>query len=597
MPTGHPHRSTLARSPAARLVALALLSLAPGACRSVYNPFTEADEDRARTVALSRLRELRAGSLDEYRREGPPQTPEEQTRTVMSRFAGLETVELTLEECRASTLERNLNLKVALIDPAIARERAGAEEAKFESTFFTRAAWQNFDSPTASNLDSAQSERRLITPGVRIPMRTGGNVTVSLPVSKAETDNQFSTLNPAYNSDLQFSISHELLRNAGRRVNTASIRIAQYSQQVSEAQTKLEIIRQLAAVDRAYWRLYQARAELDVRQQQYELAVAQLDRARRRVDAGSAPEIEVIRAQAGVADRLETIIAVQNALRLQQRELKRIINIPGLDVDSPVMLTPTSLPDPVEYVIDHAQTCQAALTNRMELLELELRLAADAASIDVARSQSLPLFTVDYTYRVNGLGRSMQDSFHTLQRNNFADWEAGLNFEIPLGNEAARSRLRETILTRIQRLATKEAREQAIRLEVLNAADTIDGTWQRILAARQSVILNTRALQAEQRQFDVGQSTSNDVLDAATRLADAQSAEIRALTDHQIAQIDLAFATGTLLGAGKVDWEPVARPGTGSRDTDPAETLPPSLLDDAHIHPPRAVPSPVPLTP
>jgi outer membrane protein TolC len=220
------------------------------------------------------------------------------------------------------------------------------------------------------------------------------------------------------------------------------------------------------------------------------------------------------------------------------------------------MVVTTTPPAPVEYRFDPATLCVQAIANRMEMLELELRLAADAATIDVQRSRALPLFTLDYTYRVNGLGGSMQDSFHTLNRNRFTDWELGLNFQVPLDNEEARSRVRQAILTRVQRLATKEAREQAIRQEVLNAVDSLDGTWQRILAARQSVILNTRSLQAEQRQFDVGRSTSTDVLDAATRLADAQSAEIRALTDHQIAQVDLAFATGTLMGAAKVAWEP-----------------------------------------
>ena len=33
--------------------------------------------------------------------------------------------------------------------------------------------------------------------------------------------------------------------------------------------------------------------------------------------------------------------------------------------------------------------------------------------------------------------------------------------------------------------------------------------------------------------------------------------EVRALADYQIAQTDLAFATGTLLGATKVQWAPV----------------------------------------
>jgi hypothetical protein len=55
-----------------------------------------------------------------------------------------------------------------------------------------------------------------------------------------------------------------------------------------------------------------------------------------------------------------------------------------------------------------------------------------------------------------------------------------------------------------------------------------------------------------------GSRTSTDVLNAAASLADSQSSEIRALADYQIAQIDLAFATGTLLGAAKVEWQPQA---------------------------------------
>ena len=147
------------------------------------------------------------------------------------------------------------------------------------------------------------------------------------------------------------------------------------------------LFRSLAAVDRAYWRLYQARAELEVRQQQYELAVAQLERAKRRVAGGAAAEIEVTRAEAGIADRLEAIIVTQNAVRLQQRELKRVVNMPGLDVDSRTMVETSTSPDPVEYLFDAAKVCDFAIGNRMEMLELELRLAADAATIEVERSQ------------------------------------------------------------------------------------------------------------------------------------------------------------------------------------------------------------------
>ena len=41
------------------------------------------------------------------------------------------------------------------------------------------------------------------------------------------------------------------------------------------------------------------------------------------------------------------------------------------------------------------------------------------------------------------------------------------------------------------------------------------------------------------------------------KFADAQSVEIRALAEYQISQVDLAYATGILLGAAKVRWEPI----------------------------------------
>ena len=90
--------------------------------------------------------------------------------------------------------------------------------------------------------------------------------------------------------------------------------------------------------------------------------------------------------------------------------------------------------------------------------------------------------------------------------------------------------------------------------------DQIEATWQRVLANRQRTVLAARDLRAEGRQFELGLRTSTDVLDAQTRLGDAQSAEIRSLVDYQIAQVDLAYATGTLLGAARVEWEPIVPP-------------------------------------
>jgi outer membrane protein TolC len=317
------------------------------------------------------------------------------------------------------------------------------------------------------------------------------------------------------------------------------------------------VIRELANVDRTYWRLYAAREFLDVTVSQYELAREQLERARRRVRAGDAAEVEVIRAESGVAERLEVIINAVNDVRNAQRELKRVINLPGLDVGSVTMLIPASSPDPVPYALDPGVLADAGVQNRMEMLEIELRLAQDLSTIDFAKNQALPSFVLDFQYTVNGLGPTYNRSVSVVSDMEFRDWFVRGTFEVPLGNEAAESRVHQAILRRLQRLSSKAARELAIRQEVHSSVDGLQASWQRILAARQAVILAERTLQAEQNQFRVGARTSTDVLDAATRLADAQASEIRALTDYQIAQVELAFATGTLLGASRIEWTPL----------------------------------------
>lgn len=541
--------------------ALLVCAIALSGCT---NPLFPDEDDYAPQVSLDRLRRIEPTPIPEYEVE-PLELEVPDAASARARFEGVERVELTIEECRASALEHNLDLDVTLLNPAIAAEGLAQEEGRFESVFTLSTLWTETDTPVSSELDSAQQKFQIFEPGVRIPLRTGGTAEITLPFTRNETDNQFSTLNPAYTSDLEFSLSHNLMRGAGRRATMYPIRIASYELQISQAQTKGEVIRQLAAVDRSYWRLYAARAVLDVRLQQLELAQAQLDRAQRRFDAGDVAEIEVLRAQAGVADQLDAIINAQTLVLQQQRELKQVINMPGLDVGSTVHVATASPPDPARYEFERDELVAAAIENRMDLLELELRLAADLATADWSRNQALPLLALDYTYRVNGLGGSVGDTIESLQDNNFEDWSVGLRGELPMGNEERQSAVRRALVQRLQRLATRDAREQAISREVLDAIDSIESGWQRLIATRQSVILNTRALQAEERQFGVGGSTTTDILLAASNLGESQIAEIRAIVDYQVSQVDLAFATGTLLGADRVEIVPADPEGTLGR--------------------------------
>jgi outer membrane protein len=550
--------SDAAAAPSSHRTAIAALAtaVALGGC---HNPFFTEKNYLNRTIPQEETREVQAVELRSQSTTAPVTVEEavsKVTQDVVEPPPPPEQFELSLADVRAAALENNLDLKVELFNPSIAQATLDAERAKFESAFFINASRTDSDTPVALQTEGSQFTFDSINAGVSIPLRTGGTVTVALPLTHTDTNNPFATLDPSYTADLAFSISQPLLQGAGVNVNTHSIRVASYQETIVEAQTKLEAIRILANADRAYWRLYASRRELEVRQQQYELAVAQLERAKRRVAAGDVAQIEVTRAESGVASSLQAIITAQAAVRRTQRDLKRIINREDLPINQPTAIITTTQPQPLGLTLDGDALADFAVTNRMEMLELELQLAMDASTIDFRRNAKLPLVTLDYQYNYTSLGGTFGQAFDQLGEFKFDEWTLGVQATIPIGNEAAKSLYHQAILQRLQRLNTREQREVAIRQEVLDALDTLDESWQRILAARQESVLEGRTYDAERRQFDVGLRTSTDVLDAAARLADAQSREVLALAEYQIAQVDIAFATGTLLGHDRVQWTP-----------------------------------------
>jgi outer membrane protein TolC len=509
----------------------------------------------ALNVPREKTRKIDSFELETHRTPAPPAVPS----VLELPEIPLEKIDLGLDQCRAMALENNLSLKVQLLAPTIAREQVNAERAKFEASFVANVNYYKIDQPTAvaTTIQSSQGETGQVDLGVEVPLQTGGKVTFNLADDRRRTNLESLRFNPSYENDFSVSISQPLLRGAGVRINTHSIRIAEYDKQITDARTKLEVISVISAMDRVYWRLYAAYKQLEVRKQQHDLAKAQLQRAERFVEAGQQARIEIDRAEAGLAQSLESIIIAQNNLSDRQRELKRTLNKSGLQLQGPTAIVPATEPNPIHYTFQTNQLVDQAIGNRMEMLELELQIAKNISNIDYLRNQALPLVTMNYTYNINGLGPTRSDSLDLLQDNNFSDHIIGLKLLVPLGNKAAESTLRAAYYTRMQTLASKENRQKIIEVEVLDALDQLESNWQRILAARQNSILQERLYQAEIRQFENGLTTSTDVLEAQTNFANAQSTEINALAEYQIALVDLAYASGTLLGAAQVEWEPI----------------------------------------
>lgn len=511
-----------------------------------------------------------------------------------------EKLEVALADVRVAALANNLDLQVELLDPAIAQQNVPIEEGRFDALLGVAANRIHLDTPSVPPsgfpVTGSQFDSHNVDLQVTLPSRTGGSLQIARPLLEERPEGS-----PAlFDSDLRFSISQPLLRNAGIQINNAPIRIAKYTTLQVDALNRLQVITVLASAERQYWLLWAARKELDIRQQQYDLATRQMADVKRFVAAEAKPGFEVIRAEAGIAQRVETIIVAQANLTIAERELKRIMNRPDIPIESRTTIETASDPELLGLELDELMLADMALRNRPELTLQRFQLEIDNINIDVARNSRWPLATLDATTNVNGVGRSWNQSHDVLDDGDFVDYTVGLNVTMPIPNQTARALDRRARLRRSQTLATGEQLSQQIRQEVYNAVTLFEQNWQRILAARNNVRFATLDLDVERKLFDAGEQnrTTTEVLNAAGRLADAQSAEVRAIAAYQISRVDVAFATGTLLGLGRIRWDvnPACRyvtdATTTARPAAAEQPAPSALRQPESLDPPEELPPP-----
>ena len=501
--------------------------------------------------------------------QGPP-------RVVAELKQGLRS--LSVADVRAMVLRNNLDLDVALYKPAIAAAKVSEEIGKFDAIIGANFEYANKDLPKLDGplvdftsddplLDDARVKLTQVEQqkefvdmglGVTVPLPTGAKVKVDGILAQQDL---YEPQNfEQYVAATRFSLSQPLLRNAGTDVNLAAIRLARTDARAAEVQTKLKALKILMSSEKAYWRLYATRRFLDVRAEQFRLADENLKMVEALVGQGLAPEIEVLRAATGRAVRVQALIEAETAWRLRQRDLKAFLAADDLPLGGEPWIEITTEPLLAGVELDADALVARAMAERLELIEIELKLVEQGIRVGVAENQVWPIANLDVKYgtleRQQGFGSAWSSQWDL----DHDELMIGVNFEIPFTNQRARARLDATILDRARMMATREARELQVRREVYNAVDVLQQNWQRIVAARQRVIVAGANYDAELEQFRLGIRTMREVIEALTELGDAQLSEIRAIVDYQVSQIDLAFATGTLLGYARVDLAPIRLP-------------------------------------
>jgi len=128
--------------------------------------------------------------------------------------------------------------------------------------------------------------------------------------------------------------------------------------------------------------------------------------------------------------------------------------------------------------------------------------------------------------------RSFASVLQDLFANDFPNWTASLNVSYPIGRTQPEANLARARLQYSQSQTQLKNQELQVTTEVREAGRQVQTNQRRVETTRASRQLAERRLDAEERKFTAGTSTSFFVFQAQRDLAQARNNELRAILDY-----------------------------------------------------------------
>ena len=412
----------------------------------------------------------------------------------------------------------------------------------------------------------------------------GGALTAGFNNTHVTTNSTAALLTPQLGSNFQFRFTQNLLQGFGFLPNTRFIRIAKNNREISDVAFRLQVITTVDQIENMYWDLVFAYENVRVQQESLTYGQKALDDAKRQVQVGTIPPIQVVSAQSTVATDQQNLIVAQNNLQLQELLMKNALS---RSIEDPVLaeadVIPTStvqLPQ-TEPVIPIQDMINDALQHRAELVESRIDLNSRDISNKAIRNTLLPTLDAFVYYGGSGVGGNVNpalvppncdpatqncfnptngpppfvnggpvsygSTLNQLANSTAPDKGVGLSLTIPLRNRLAQSNQVRGELEYRQAQVREHQLENQVRIEVRNAQFDVRQNRAAVQAAQSAVDLARQTLDADLQKLKVGLTTQTAILQDAATLTTGESNLVSAKAAYEKSRIELDRATGLLL--------------------------------------------------
>lgn len=470
---------------------------------------------------------------------------------------------LTIDEAVALALEQNLDLQVERINPQVQDVSIALARTGWTPTFQSTLQNQTQNNPSDSFLsggvgeDKVTDDRLTTNFGVGQLLPWGGAYNVSWNSGRLATTNTFSSFNPRLSSTFAFNYTQPLLRNFGIDNTRQQILVTRKNREISDVQVQQTVAITTRNVKNAYWDLVFANANLDVQNQSLRLAEQSLKDNRARVEVGAMAPIDIVQAEAEVAQREEGVILAEAAIQRAEDRLRALISNPSAPDFWTMRIEPADQATFVPVIVDVDAAVREALGRRTDLEQSRKRIEANDVGIRYFRNQSLPDVNAQVNYSAIGLGGTQlqfgqgfppqvigqsQRGFTSVLGdafgNAFPTWSFALQVNYPIGTSNADASLTRARLQNRQAQMQLESQELTVATQIRDFARSVQTNSKRVEATRASRSLAERRLEAEEKKFQAGMTTSFLVFQAQRDLNLARNNELQALIDYLKSVVD-----------------------------------------------------------
>lgn len=439
-----------------------------------------------------------------------------------------EVMELTLSDAVVLGLRGNRTIRSAYLQRISQRFDLKVAEEQFDPQFNLRGRY------LATQRDDDHDQIGEISPTVSME----GALGTKFSLSWTEALNRGGEVGSRHSRGVTLAVIQPLLRDAGRDVATAPLRLARLSEQMNQLELQSMVSQVVTQIVLAYRELLRA-------QEQVRIAEEGLVRARHLAEvnealiaAGQMAEFDILQTQAGMASRE---LDVEEAINQREARRLELLHLMALDLATPLQ---ASDPLAVRQVSLNAEEARhIAKAHQPEYL-IQL-IAREQVEINATVAHNQRLWDVSL---VGGVSQ-LQNRFGSSEHANDRRWDAyaGVQVEIPLGTSGQR---RDEVHARIsiydQALRLAET-EQALARDIDDAVRSLEAQWRQYQLAQRAAELSQQALELEREKLSTGRSSNFQILSQETELRNAQHARLNALIAYLNAQTQLDLRLGMTL--------------------------------------------------